>query len=88
MNYKVIHKGEGEFISIMEDNSQKEIGDNLKGMIKYTYFDHTDEYPEVNWSIDNQTLLKDYHNKVYEDMLSGKLKEDIDKGNIWIEKLF
>jgi hypothetical protein len=73
MYKEVKHTGDGFFEVIMEDDSIKTAGNNLCGMIRYTYFeDYT--IPPVGWTISRETLLKDYQAKVLPDIMSGKIK--------------
>ena len=84
MNYKISHLGGANFKAIFEDGTEKEVGENLRGMIKYTYFDDTDELPEMNWSCEFTNLFSDYHNKLAKDINSGKFQNDITDGKIKI----
>lgn len=72
-NYVLKHKGEGKFNVIMDDDSIKEAGPNLCGMIRYTYFEDF-TLPPSNWEITNKKLLEDYQHKVYKDIKEGKIK--------------
>lgn len=71
--YTVKYLGNGEFNVTMGDGSIKICGDNLIGMIKYTYFDDN-TLPEVGWEVSNKKLLEDYFPKMQQDVLSGNLK--------------
>jgi hypothetical protein len=72
---KIRHIGNGEFEIDMEDGSIKECGKNMRGMIRYTYFeDYT--LPSDNWEVEHITFLKDYHNKVFKDIQDNKFEKD------------
>lgn len=78
------HKGEGKFEAILEDGSIKEVGPNICGMIRYTYFqDYT--LPPIDWEVNGEQLFKDYHTKVSKDIFSGKISDD--SKDDYIEKL-
>lgn len=73
MDYKVIHKGYGKFDVITEDGIIKEAGPNLRGMIRYTFFeDYT--FPPIGWETTRLDLLKAYHSKLFKDISEGKIK--------------
>lgn len=75
---KIIHIGDGKFEMIMEDGSKKQIGPSMRGMIRYTYFeDYT--LPPINWEIEHDDLLKDYHEKIFQDIKDGKFILDNSK---------
>ena len=72
-NYTIIHRGDGEFDVIMEDGQVKNAGPNLRGMIRYTYFeDYT--IPPIGWTTTNKQLITDYFPKATKDIMDGKLK--------------
>ena len=73
MDYKVIHKGDGKFDLIMEDGTIKEAGPNLKGMIRYTFFEDY-SFPPIGWETTRLDLLKAYHPKLFKDISEGKIK--------------
>ncbi len=86
--YKLKHLGSGDFRAIMEDGQEKEIGDNLIGMVRYTYFEDF-SLPPIDWTITREQLLQDYSKKSQADILSGKLevgKHEFGKTD-WIEKI-
>ncbi len=70
----ITHVGEGVFKVTLDSGRIVEAGSNLKGMIKYTYFDDTEEYPEIGWSVTLSQLHLDYFPKAQRDILSGKIK--------------
>ena len=39
MSYTVKHKGNGEFEATMDNGEIKEVGPNIQGMIRYTFFE-------------------------------------------------
>lgn len=71
--YIITHIGNGEFIATFENGKTKNVGGNLKGMIRYTYFENF-TLPDIGWSITNKQLLEAYQPKVQKDILSGKIK--------------
>lgn len=76
MYKEVKHTGDGFFEVVLEDGSIKNAGNNLCGMIRYTYFeDYT--IPPLGWSVERKKLLEDYHAKVVPDIISGKIKPNI-----------
>lgn len=67
------HIGGGKFKVHMEDGEIKDAGENLCGMIRYTYFeDYT--LPEIGWEITWSQLMTDYMPKMQNDVLIGKIK--------------
>jgi len=73
MYTEIIHIGEGKFNVMMEDGSSKEAGPNIRGMIRYTYFeDYT--IPPLDWAVKREIFLQDYQKKVMPEILSGKIK--------------
>lgn len=88
MSYKVIHIGDGAFEAILNNGEVKEVGPNIIGMIRYTYFEDF-KLPPINWEVTQKKLLEDYHPKVMEDILNGKIqygKHKLDQTD-WIEKI-
>lgn len=73
MYKEVKHTGDGFFEVIMEDGSIKSAGNNLCGMIRYTYFEDY-SIPPLDWSVEHDKLLNDYQAKVLPDIISGKIK--------------
>jgi hypothetical protein len=71
-NYTLIHKGDGNFDVLLEDGSIKKAGENLCGMIRYTYFENF-EMPELGWKVERKKLFEDYFPKVFADIQSGKV---------------
>ena len=71
--YTIIHKGNGEFEDIMDDGEIKEVGSNIKGMIRYTFFEDF-ILPPINWEITQKELLEKYQPKVMKDIAEGKIK--------------
>jgi hypothetical protein len=62
-DYIAEHIGDGKFKVIFENGEIKEAGDNMCGMIRYTYFeDYT--LPEIGWSVNREKLIKDYFKKI------------------------
>jgi hypothetical protein len=72
-NYLAIHIGEGKFQVKLENGEMKEAGQNLCGMIRYTYFEDY-SLPEIGWKVTRKKLMEDYFPKMQQDVLSGKLK--------------
>lgn len=76
-NYQLEHTGDGKFKATFENGEIKEAGTNLRGMIRFTYFeDYT--IPEVGWKVESKQLLLDYHAKVLDYFQKGKLKKGED----------
>ena len=72
MYSEIKHVGEGKFEALMDDGSVKEIGPSLRGIIRYTYFeDYT--LPPLGWIISREVLLNDYQEKVFPDIIAGKI---------------
>ena len=87
MSYKIIHLGGGQFQAVMNNGEIKEVGNNIKGMIRYTFFEDY-SFPPVNWEITQKDLLEAYHPKVLADIASGKIKPSKEKpedNSDWIE---
>lgn len=72
MSYKVKHIGEGKFVATLDNGETKEVGKNIIGMIRYTYFADF-KLPPVNWEITQKQLLEDYQPKVMKDIMEGKI---------------
>jgi hypothetical protein len=74
MGYTIKHIGEGKFeATIHETGEVKECGENIQGMIRYTYFeDYT--LPPIGWEVTQKQLLEDYQPKVMKDIVDGKIK--------------
>lgn len=70
----ITYIGDYKFNVTLDDGRILEAGKNLRGMIKYTYFEDTDEFPEIGWSVTQSQLHSDYFPKAQRDILSGKLK--------------
>ena len=73
MSYTVRYKGDGQFEAIMDDGEIKEVGNNLLGMIRYTFFEDF-SLPPVGWQITQKELLETYQPKVMKDIVEGKIK--------------
>jgi hypothetical protein len=73
MSYTIRHKGNGEFEAIMDNGEIKEVGPNIKGMIRYTFFEDF-TLPPINWEITQKELLEAYQPKVMKDITEGKIK--------------
>ncbi len=72
-NYTIRHKGNGEFEAIMDDGETKEVGSNIIGMIRYTFFEDF-SLPPINWKVTQKELLEKYQPKVMKDITEGKIK--------------
>lgn len=66
------HIGDGKF-NIVIDNKTKEVGPNLCGIIRYTYFEDY-SLPEIGWQVERKKLMSDYVPKMQQDVLNGKIK--------------
>lgn len=74
MSYTIKHIGDGNFeATIHETGEVKECGSNIKGMIRYTYFEDY-SLPEIGWEVTQKQLLEDYQPKVMKDIMDGKIK--------------
>lgn len=82
--YSKIKFEDNLFICVMDDGSIKEAGPNIRGMIKYTYFEETNDYPPEGWEVLRELFLRDYNSKIFKDFQSGKLQNDIKEGKITI----
>ena len=72
MYNEVIHIGEGNFEVVTAEGETKTAGPNLRGMIRYTYFEDF-TLPPVGWSVSREKLLNDYQAKVIPDIVAGKI---------------
>ena len=80
------HIGEGNLVAHTPEGI-KEVGKNLNGMVRYTYFEDF-TLPPIGWTCSREDLLKDYHKKVSVQIIQDRLKiygEDPGKSD-WIEK--
>lgn len=66
------HIGEGKF-EVHTENGVKEAGNNLVGIIRYTYFEDY-KLPPLDWEVNWQQLMNDYLPKMQKDVLIGKIK--------------
>ncbi len=88
MSYTVKHVGNGIFEATLDSGEVKEVGPNIIGMIRYTYFEDF-TLPPSNWEVTQKQLLEDYHPKVFKDILDGKIqygKHEFGETD-WIEPL-
>lgn len=86
MSYTIKHLGDGRFTAILDTGEVKEVGPNIIGMIRYTYFENL-SYPPVDWQVSQHQLLQDYQPKVMKDIQAGKIKpgkHEFDQTD-WIE---
>lgn len=88
MSYTIRHIGAAKFEVTLDAGEKKEVGPNLIGMIRYTYFEDF-SIPPVGWEVTQEQLLKDYQPKVLKDIQEGKIKAGKhDTGAVdWIEKI-
>jgi hypothetical protein len=86
MSYTVRHKGNGEFEAIMDNGEIKEVGPNIQGMIRYTFFEDF-SLPPINWEVTQKELLETYQPKVMKDITEGKIKPGKHEFGVtdWIE---
>jgi len=73
MSYKVKHIGNGIFEATLDTGEIKEVGPNIIGMIRYTYFEDF-TLPPTNWEVTQKQLLEDYQPKVLKDIKDGKIQ--------------
>lgn len=88
MSYTIRHIGSAKFEVTLDTGEIKEVGPNLIGMIRYTYFEDF-SIPPVGWEVTQEQLLKDYNPKVFKDIQEGKIqvgKHDTGAAD-WIEKI-
>jgi hypothetical protein len=81
------HIGDGNLVAHTTQGTQ-EVGKNLNGMVRYTYFEDF-TLPPIGWTCSHEDLLKDYHRKVSDQIIQDRLKmysEDPGKSD-WIEKI-
>lgn len=71
--YTIRHLGGGEFTATLRDGQAREVGPNVRGMIRYTYFEDF-SLPPVGWEVTQERLLRDYHPKVFKDIAEGRIK--------------
>ena len=57
------HIGDGKFECYLSDGSIKEVGPNMRGIIRFTYFEDF-TLPPDGWETTRLTLLKDYNSKI------------------------
>lgn len=88
MSYTIRHIGSAKFEATLDTGEIKEVGPNLIGMIRYTYFEGFG-IPPVGWEVTQEQLLKDYQPKVLKDIQEGKIQAGKhDTGSFdWIEKI-
>jgi thymidylate synthase len=70
--YTIRHKGNGEFEAIMDSGEIREVGPNIKGMIRYTFFPDF-SLPPINYKVTQKELLEAYQPKVMKDISEGKI---------------
>ena len=88
MSYTIRHLGAAKFDATLDTGEIKEVGPNLIGMIRYTYFEDGG-MPPVGWEVTQEQLLKDYSPKVFKDIQEGKIqvgRHEAGAGD-WIEKI-
>jgi hypothetical protein len=61
-DYIITYIGDGNFQVEIEDGKVVEAGPNLRGMIRYTYFE--DSLPDIGWSVTQRKLDEDCFPKV------------------------
>jgi hypothetical protein len=74
-DYLIVHIGEGKFLVKLENGETKEAGKNLRGMIRYTYFENY-SFPEIGWSVTRKQLYEDYIPKIQKDILNESIKHE------------
>lgn len=72
MSYTVKHLGDGKFTITLDNGDIKEVGPNIIGMIRYTFFEDF-TLPPVGWEVTQKVLLEAYQPKVMEDIAKGKI---------------
>ena len=87
MSYTIRHIGAAKFEATLYAGEKKEVGPNLIGMIRYTYFEDF-SIPPAGWEVTQEKLLKDYNHKVFKDIQEGKIQAGKhDTAVDWIEKI-
>lgn len=88
MSYTIKHLGNGKFEAILENGDIKEVGPNIIGMIRYTFFEDF-TLPPVGWEVTQKLLLETYQPKVMEDITKGKIPLGQHKfdNTDWIEQI-
>lgn len=72
MSYTIKYLGGGKFEATLENGDIKEVGPNIIGMIRYTFFEDF-TLPPVGWEVTQKALLETYQPKVMEDIAKGKI---------------
>lgn len=75
MDLIITHISNGNFKVEMSNGDVKNAGENLRGMIRYTYFEDFTLPPE-GWSVSQKKLIEDYFPKVMKDIKDGKIKPE------------
>ena len=80
-DYVITHLGDLKFEAKLPNGVIKECGNNLLGMLRYTYFEDFST-PPIGWSITREQLIKDYFPKLAKDISEGKIPNETDKISI------
>ena len=72
-DYVVTHIGDGKFEVTFPDGKTLSAGNNLCGMIRYTYFEDF-TLPPLDWQVKRSQLFNDYFPKVHQDIIDGKIE--------------
>jgi hypothetical protein len=73
LEYIATHLGNGVFECELPNGEKRNGGDNMTGMIRFTYFEDY-SMPPIGWSISREQLLKDYGQKMLQSISDGKVK--------------
>jgi hypothetical protein len=77
-DYLITHLGDLKFEAKLPNGEIKECGNNLLGMLRYTYFEDFST-PPIGWSTTREQLMKDYFPKLMKDLSEGKISNEINK---------
>lgn len=70
--YIIHYVGGSLFLAMMDDGSYKRLGNNVLGMLRYTYFeDYT--LPPDGWVVTRDKLIHDYMDKLNYDIINGRI---------------
>jgi hypothetical protein len=62
-DWTIKHISDGKFECYLSDGSIKEVGPNMRGIIRFTYFEDF-TLPPDGWETTRLTLLIDYNSKI------------------------
>lgn len=77
LDYVFEHVGEGKFKCIKSNGDKYDVGSNIVGMIRYSFFEDF-TLPEIGWRVTQRRLTEVHLSKMVNDLKSGKIKKDKD----------